>query len=368
MLKFKKLIFLICSASLFSFIACKSTPEPEPQPAPVEDVVPEEEPVLEEENFVEANKALFSKVEESRNAALAAGADKLYPEAFKLAEIEYAAETMALETSSQDMSIALKDLNNRYLALESYAKAKTKQEKIDTLGFASYNQAEYDSASAILNELSNIEALVSLGSTWYEKSFAADEGFSKVLDTAFRALAKEERLSAFLAKKSADEVKASVSRKAEYDKAVDSFKKGDSKFITKDPEGAYEAYKAAKESFTVLAEEISVARAKAQLAVDAAKQRVAESESKASNADELNPLGDEPVEGIEEADAKLLEEDDFTKAEESIVIIEEILDEDGTTSESVASEDTTETVENIPADETLEEVENLEDDGRVEIK
>ena len=77
-------------------------------------------------------------------------------------------------------------------------------------------------------------------------------------------------------------------------------------------------------------------RAKAQAAIDEAKKRVAASENVAVQADIEKPLGDEPVEGIEEADTKLLEEDDYSEAENAAVDL---------TAEEVPAEDLVEKIE-----------------------
>ena len=131
-------------------------------------------------------------------------------------------------------------------------------------------------------------------------------------------------------------VKCYVSRKAEYETFVNAFKSGDQKFVTKNPEGALEKYTKAKNGFNELYESVGNARAKAQAAIDEAKKRVAASENVAVQADIEKPLGDEPVEGIEEADTKLLEEDDYSEAESAEVDL---------TAEEVPAEDLVEKIE-----------------------
>jgi len=133
-----------------------------------------------------------------------------------------------------------------------------------------------------------------------------------------RLLQKKKELQ-LEAKKLADGVKASVSRKTDYDAAVKNFKDGDSNYVTGNPEGALANYTKAKESFNGLYNDIADKRAKAQAAIEAAKARVQESENAAIEADAQAPLGDGEVEGIEDENARLLEEDDFTAAENSTV-------------------------------------------------
>ena len=329
MIKIKPFAVAMCLVSVLALVSCKSTPTEEPV-EPVEDVT--EEPVVEEVNdvsdFSASNKALMEKIEAARKAAIDSGADSSLPEAFKACEAEYEAEKLALKTNSdKDLTKALQDLLNRYNALEAYSNAKAKKERIDSLGFASYDQASYNNGSALLEELSDSDSLISLGSNWYKKAASAEESFDKVLDLAFRALAREERTLAFAAKKDADSVKAAVSKKDEYNKGVDAFKKGDSQYVTGDPEGSLHSYTSAKEIFTALYSQISEARAKAQAALEAAKARVAESEDVALEADKISPLGDEEVEGIEDEDSTLLESDDFTEAETQAQELEDSVDE-----------------------------------------
>lgn len=354
MKKLKKLALFVCAFSALSFFACKSTPEEEP--APVEEVsqeeteveVPEktEEPEPEVQDFSEANKSLLESVESARQSAIDSGADKNAAEAFALTEAEYNTAKLSVQTSTQDMSKLLGDLKNRYDALNLFSQAKSLKNRIDELNFASYDQNSYDEGSKILEELSDPKSLVAFGSTWSSNAQKAKGNFEKVLDLGFRAIARDERTQAFKAKRNADEVKASVSRKADYDKAVAQFSAGDSKYVTKDPEGSIENYKNAKDEFTRLYEEISVLRAKAQAAVDEAKNRVAQSESTAQVADEEVPLGDENVEGIEDENTTLLEEDDFSASENSVVELRENIDD--IDADNVAED--VSAVENVDAD------------------
>lgn len=338
MKKLKKLALFVCAFSALSFFACKSTPEEEPAPveeeqqdveSEVQEEIPEEsvEPELEAQDFSEANKSLLSDVENARQSAIDSGADKNASQAFALTEAEYNTAKLSVQTSTEDMSKLLGDLKNRYDALNLFSQAKSLKNRIDELNFASYDQNSYDEGSKILEELSDPKSLVAFGSTWSSNAQKAKSDFEKVLDLGFRAVARDERTQAFKAKRNADEVKASVSRKADYDKAVSQFSLGDSKYVTKDPEGSIENYRTAKDEFTRLYEEISVLRAKAQAAVDEAKNRVAQSESTAQTADEEVPLGDENVEGIEDENATLLEEDDFSVAENSVVEVSENIDD-----------------------------------------
>ena len=91
MIKVKHLPAVFLASTAIIFASCGSTPEAEP--APVEDVVKDVvEEVKEEipvEDFSEENKSLLEKVEESRNAAIQAGAEDANKSAFDAVEAEY---------------------------------------------------------------------------------------------------------------------------------------------------------------------------------------------------------------------------------------------------------------------------------------
>lgn len=331
MIRFKSLVAVLCVGAVFAFVACKSTPQEEPPAAeetveePAEE--PQEEPA-EPQSYSDANAALLAKVEESRKSAMDAGAASANAAAFNAAEAEFASVKAAVSSgSSDDLSAALKDLDGRYKALAAIANAKKKKDRIDSLGYASYDQASYNEGSKTLEELTSPDAAVSFGSGLLNKASSAEAAFDKVLDAAFRSLARDERNKAFAAKKDADSVKAAVSRKDEYNKGVDSFKRGDSQYVTGDPEGSLKSYTSAKDVFVKLYSEISEARAKAQAAIEAAKARVSQSEEVAVEADRAAPLGDEEVEGIEDEDSTLLEADDFTEVESAAAELEESVEE-----------------------------------------
>ncbi|MBE6354836.1 hypothetical protein [Treponema sp.] len=321
MKKVRILALTALAVSALSFIACGSTPEPEA--APVEPVVeePVETPAVEEpsEDYSDANKALLAKVEESRKAAVAAGAEDADPNGLAAADAVLEAQKALADSGAGDMSAVLNDLNDRYLALEAYAKAKAKKDKIDSLDYSGYNKPSYDAGVKILEDLARPESNLVPGANRLKQAQSAEGAFDAVLNSAFKALAKEERTAAYEAKKLADGVKASVSRKTDYDAAVKNFKDGDSNYVTGNPEGALANYTKAKESFNGLYNDIADKRAKAQAAIEAAKARVQESENAAIEADAQAPLGDGEVEGIEDENARLLEEDDFTAAENSTV-------------------------------------------------
>ncbi len=278
-----------------------------------EETTKEEE--VPEKDYSTNNKILMQKVEAARQAAIDAGASSAAKTVWAATEGIYKTEKAAVDTGTKaDLSSVLNDLIARYQGLENLAQAKELKEEIDENNFASFRQATYDAGNEIYKNLTNPLSVVQSGADFNQKATTAEADFRLVLKTAYNSLAKDERTAAYNAKLKADSVKAYVSRKDDYTHAVSLYRNGELRRAV-DPKTANESYKMSKEEFLKLFEEISAARAQAQKEIDEAKKRVAHSETTAVKADAEAPLGDEPVEGIEDADAKLLKDDDFSDAE-----------------------------------------------------
>ena len=314
----KKIKFIVLAVSLISavfFASCKSTPEPEPapSPAPVEKESEQESaPVEIIKDYTEENKVSFEKIDSARQSAIDAGAEKVNPLGWAAAEAELKAEQAAFQTTpAADLSIALDDLEARYNALASQAKAVSLKARIDELDFSSYAQSNYNNGCAALDELSLPTANIAKGKDLFAKASMAEESFVSVLKSGFRVLAKAERSDSVLSKKNADS--AAVSKATDYSSAVEKIKAADQNYATGNPEEAYNLYKEASGIFQAIYEDISTKRAAALAAIEAAKAKVANSEAAAKEADQKAPLGDQKVQGIEDADAKLLEDDSFAE-------------------------------------------------------
>ena len=138
-----------------------------------------------------------------------------------------------------------------------------------------------------------------------------------------KANAREARDAAVEAKKNADSVKAGVARKDEYKAYAKLIQDGDNHFVTKAPDKAYESYKEAKEKFEALFNDVSEKRAEAQRRIEEAKAKVKDVEQFAGEADDVAPLGEEKVDGIEEKDAVLLEEETFANPEDAVIDVDD---------------------------------------------
>ena len=102
------------------------------------------------------------------------------------------------------------------------------------------------------------------------------------------------------------------------------FKKGDASYSRNGYEAACDAYDEAYDIFSTLYETISEKRAAALAAIEAAKKSVEASAAIAEEADLESPLTGQ-VDGIEDEDAVLLEEDDYADPEDAEVYLDEEL-------------------------------------------
>lgn len=346
-------------AVLFSvgllFISCGSKPAPEATTEP-------EAPIVTEENGSEVvdNESAIKKVEEARALAIEAGADKYAPELF--AKVEELYQQLMNNSEGKDLSSECANLETSYAILANYAKAKSVKEKIDSEELMTYAPSTYDEGVELLSIVEKAFSEEKLDSSLIETSHNAYAKFNKVYLIAYKKIAQEERDLALDAKKDADSVKANVSQKDRYKVAADEFAAGDSAYSMQNPESAYNHYGVAKDEFGKLFVEVSEKRAEAQRIMEEAKKRVEESKIFASEADVQAPIS-EPVEGIEEADAVLLEETKYEEVE--VVEFEEILeDEELNEYEPTEASEETELVaeSEVVETESTENLESIEDE------
>jgi len=313
----KVILSLLTVSALVMFISCGSKPAEE-------ETLPEA-PVVEEPVEVTPevdNEATIALIDNARDLAINAGAEDKAPELLQAID-DYYAEVKANGIITADESA---ELIARYTALASYIKAREAKQDIDDNGYASYNQKAYDEGAAAL---ARVEAAFENGDkavSYSGDAEAAYVNFTAVLNVAYKKLAKEEREAAYDAKKKADSVKAAVSRSAEYKSATETFQKGDTVYAMQNSKAAYNSYKSAKEAYLKLYDEIYEKRAAAQAAIEEAKKRVAESAQFALEADSKAPLT-EKVEGIEDEDAVLLEEETYKDPEDAEIDVAATLEE-----------------------------------------
>lgn len=379
----KVLLTLLSISTVFFFISCGSKPAPEEEQVEAP-VVEKTEPVVEDVSVEEseddtaddeaAYAALLAQIDDARNAALEAGADEKCPDLLKQVDDLY--ESLKGENLKDNAEM----LMARYNLLANYLKAKDAKDEIDENGFAFYAQKNYDDGLADLEKVSGAlegaDAIDGSVSSAAERAYA---NFNTVLTVAYKRIAKAERDAAYEAKKLADSVKAGVSQKERYKEAADDFQLGDSLYSMQNPKKALDKYTSAKDKFTSLYNEVSEKRAAAQAAIEEAKKRVAESAEYAEEADNKAPIT-ETVEGIEDEDTVLLEEDEYEDPAEAEVEIAETIDDsyieeseeetaveetdiaDNAVAETETAIEETEVAETEVEDDTLVEAEESEEE------
>ena len=318
----KKLAFFALSVFLIlSLISCGSK-------KPAEDTTEPEAPAVEEtiEETIEEtvsgtnNDLALANMDAARQAAIDSGAQN-YTE-FDDLEALYASLKERAD-NGEDVADECAELAKKYEALAAYAKAAELKEKIDEHEVPLLVQDAYNKGCDDLYECEDLFADPdSKADDILAKATSAYASFKTVFATMSKELAKSARDDALEAKKDADSVKAGVSQKKEYNRAAELFKKGDASYSMMGFESAYDYYSESCEIFEQLYLDIFDKRAAALAAIEAAKKSVEESAAVAEEADLEAPLtGD--VDGIEDEDAVLLEEDDYADPEDAEIYLEE---------------------------------------------
>ena len=330
----KKLAFWALSVFLIlSFVSCGSkkpaeeTTEPEP-PAVEETVEETIEETIEETVEATVSQAdldlALANMNSSRQAAIDTDAEEFAPDYFDSLESEYE-NLLARAQNGEDVADECNELAKWYEALAAYVKALDAKETIDDYELPAIAQAAYDKGCKDLDDFDEL---------FYDENASSDEmlakatsayaNFKTVLVALYKDIAKDARADALEAKKDADSVKAGVSEKREYNRGVELFKKGDASYSMNGYQAACEAYDEAYDIFSTLYETISEKRAAALAAIEAAKKSVEASAAIAEEADLEAPLTGE-VDGIEDEDAVLLEEDDYADPADAEVWVSEEL-------------------------------------------
>ena len=367
----KVLLVLFSVFTILFFISCGSKPAPEevePEAPVVEENVEPETPVVDEtDNIIEPETeqlseeelaALIAKIDEAREVAILAGAEKNAPDLLNSIDGIY---EKAKEENLQDNADSL---ILKYSILASYAKAKNAKIEIDENNLSGFAQKNYDEGVICLQKveeaLANIEEIEPNAQKDAESAYS---NFTNVITIAYKKLAKEQRNLAYEAKVKSDSVRAGVSQKERYKEAADNFKSGDTLYSMQSPKKALEKYELAAQQFTELYEEVSEKRAAAQAAIEAAKRKVQESSQFAEQADEESPIT-EKLDGIEDADTVLLEEDDYENPEDAEADISEDIDDETLIEES--DETDKELIESETETETEAETEESENSEKIE--
>ena len=325
-MKIKHLVFISCLFAGFFFASCKSTPEAEPESTEADSSADSaENSESTEASVAETNANLLDKAEKAREAAVAAEAQKYYPELFSETDKYYVeVKNNVAAHPDTDWSASIKDVTEKWESLEKAALAQAMKEKIDALDIdmSQIDHAAVEKGQKALEQYKNLGSSAS-GADLLAQANEAYAAYKLLLDKGYSALAARERKAAVEAKKNADSVKAAVAKKTkdDYAKAADTFIKADASYSRANCAAAYDGYKSSKETFISLYETVKKDREEAQAALEKAKQRVAQSASYSEEADAIAPLT-EKVAGIEDENAVLLEEETFANPDDAIIDVE----------------------------------------------
>ena len=308
-------IIFFSTALVLGFVSCKSTKQDKAPSVPTAEQPVTDVPVAAD------NSAALDAAETARRAAVKAGADTAAPEQFNDTDARYN-ELMKRSKAGENVTVELADVTARYRALEEYTKAAALKNRIDELGFQSYDKMNYNKGANALGAAEKLSAdKSSTGAQLYEQAHTAYASLGMALQNAFRTRAREERTAAFTAKRNADSVYAAVAEKKAYDGGVADFRSGDTSYAQQDAENALKHYGDARKTFEKLYADISEKRAAAQEAIEKAKAKVAETSEYAVQADKDAPLSGSNIKGIEDENAVLLKAetyDDPAKAAQAV--------------------------------------------------
>ena len=322
----RKVVMMICSATLIFFcISCGSKPapeEPEKTAPVVETPTPEPEPTPAKVD----NGAALKGIDDARKLALDAGVKESEPDKLKAIDALYD-KIKAKADNGEDISADSKDLADRYTALATYVKACKVNEDIDDTEMVDLAEEMYDKGYDYLIQYEDLfNDPNSTGKAQLDKAVSANTTLTGVYAIIFKQMTKDARADALLSKKDAESVRAQIAQKDKYNKAVDLFKKGDSAYTMMAYERAYDNYIDATDLFDELYDDIAEKRAAAQKKIEEAKLKVKESENYALQADKKAPMKTK-LDGIEDEDAVLLEEDDYEDPSKAEAVLPETVKE-----------------------------------------
>lgn len=315
----KKFLLSVLSVLLIlSFVSCGSDPETEG-----DDPVT---PAVEEQYD---NDSILDAIDEARDLAIEADAENLAPSTLEALDEKYD-ELYERAEAEENIVKEGKELADAYLALATYLQAVEAKELIEETEMQNVAADLYKQGCEALDELEEMyDDGNATSAQLLAKATTAKSCFDAVLNTIYKKLSTQARQTALEAKKDADSVKAGVAMKSEYNKAVETFKKGDAYYTRQQSYDAYKCYQNAADSFSDLYDEVSEKREAAERAIEEAKQKVRESSEFAEEADEQAPIT-EAMDGIEEEDAVLLEEEEYGDPEDAEADLPETVAEPGT--------------------------------------
>lgn len=242
-----------------------------------------------EGGIVLLSRDMAAEMKREREAAIAAGARKFYPEQFNQAE---EAEKNALglyedddiEGSYNAAQLALL----RYKALQRAMEALSLKKTIDENDFVQYDPSAYELAGERFND-----AVAAYGSEDAAALEAVESSvvlYRKVVNAGYKVLSVEMREKVLNIRELCDSIKASRSMSAAYSDANGTLIRADAFGKAGEWESAYNAYEDAAVLFTDVLQQATLKKNAADTAIEAAKTRQEYSTELAKKADEIAPL------------------------------------------------------------------------------
>ena len=239
------LIFGLFLMFTFLVVGCKSDPETPPTETPVEEVppvepTPEPEPVVEPEPEIPQEPSVSEE------------------------------ELLANAKKAAENATSMKD-------------------KIEELSFASYDESSYNEG---LLALEKYNSLIEEGKAQekLDNAILAEKEFKEVLDKAYSKLASEKKSEVIQIREKALEIKSQKADKVGFDAAQLLYTTAETSVAEKDYEKAYNYYVKAKDAFDDVYKNVSAKRAAALEAIERAKNKAADVESFAEEAESSIPM------------------------------------------------------------------------------
>lgn len=263
-----------------------------------------------DDGIVLLSRDMAAEMKKEREAAIAAGARKFYPEQFNQAdEAERNAlslyEAEDVEGSYNAAQLALL----RYKALQRAMEALSLKKTIDENDFAQYDVSSYELAGERFDD-----AVAAYGSEDAAALKAIESSvllYRKVANAGYKVLSVELREKVLNIRELCDSIKASRSMSAAYSDANGTFARADAFGKADEWASAYNAYADAAVLFTDVLQKATLKKNAADAAMEAAKTRQEYSTELAKKADEIAPLP-EGAEGFSDEQLPVKTEEDDT--------------------------------------------------------
>ena len=325
----KKILAVLSVLLCFSliFYGCKSKPETEDE-NPVEEVAPGQ---MTEEEILKAAQETARKAEEAKakidsedlakydsksyekgEAALNqykdfsaqenVDAGKLWDsskEALTQYEKVLAAAEKAKAEEEAARQAALAEAQKLENAKKAFAEAQRYKEKIDNENLKEFDAASYDSGEAAMQEYQDLLAKGASNDELLVAAQKALDSYNAVLNAAYAHKASEVKAQVEDVRKKGLEIKADKAEKENFDATQLVYISAEDNYVNGQYVKAYEGYVESLEPFNKIYNVVSDKKARADAAIERAKNKSAESEEFAIQADEIAPLP-EDAEGFEE--------------------------------------------------------------------